>query len=174
MSSGAKAVFLDRDGVINHTVFRRGAQRAPQDLSEWAWVEGVHETLHSLAQRGYTLVVCTNQPDVSRGWQTREQVDAFHELIVAELPIARVYACFHDNAADCACRKPRPGMLQMASQELGLDLRQSFMIGDRVSDIEAGKAAGCRTIHLRHTEDEPRSEADHDISALRSLLDIIV
>src|ERR1700712_2802102 len=111
-----KAVFLDRDGVINQTVIRRGAQRAPQDLSEWAWIEGVHETLQALSARGYLLFVCTNQPDVVRGWQTREQVDAFHALIERELPVARIYACFHDNHADCVCRKPRPGMLLQAQQ----------------------------------------------------------
>src|ERR1700755_2314749 len=104
-----KAVFLDRDGVINHTVLRRGAQRAPQDLSEWTWVAGVHDTLRELAARGYSLFVCTNQPDVVRGWQTREQVDEFHALIERELPVTRIYACFHDGAAACECRKPRPG-----------------------------------------------------------------
>jgi hypothetical protein len=106
MSASIKAVFLDRDGVINQTVFRRGAQRAPQKLSEWAWIDGVHETLRELSARDYTLIECTNQPDVVRGWQTREQVDAFHALIERELPVSHIYACFHDNIAACLCRKP--------------------------------------------------------------------
>ena len=123
-------------------------------------------------ERGYLLVVCTNQPDVSRGWQTREQVDEFHALIQRELPVARIYACFHDNAAACACRKPKPGMLQDASRELGIELERSFMVGDRASDIEAGRAAGCRTIYLRQDSDAS-SGADHEIGTLRELLEII-
>jgi D-glycero-D-manno-heptose 1,7-bisphosphate phosphatase len=169
-----RAVFLDRDGVINHTVLRRGAARAPQDLSEWVWIDGVHETLATLRARGYLLFVCTNQPDVSRGWQTREQVDVFHALVARELPIARIYACFHDNEADCACRKPRAGMLLEAHAEFSVDLAHSFMVGDRASDIEAGRSAGCRTVHLRHDDDRsPATGADHEIRALAELLAII-
>jgi D-glycero-D-manno-heptose 1,7-bisphosphate phosphatase len=174
MGADAKAVFLDRDGVINQTVFRRNAQRAPQDMSEWAYLEGVHVTLGQLHARGYLLIVCTNQPDVSRGWQTREQVDEFHRMIERELPIARVYACFHDQADGCGCRKPKPGMLLQGGAEFGVDLSRSFMVGDRPTDIEAGRAAGCRTIYLRHAGDaEPAPAADHEIRTLRELLDLI-
>ena len=171
--STKKAVFLDRDGVINQTVFRRGAQRAPQDLSEWAWIEGVHETLRSLAGRGYTLIVCTNQPDVIRGWQSRAQVDEFHALIQRELPVTRIYACFHDDAAACACRKPRPGMLHQAERELGVELSSSWMVGDRPSDIDAGRAAGCRTVLMRGEVYAGLAPADHEIHKLSDLLSII-
>jgi D-glycero-D-manno-heptose 1,7-bisphosphate phosphatase len=173
MPVAPKAVFLDRDGVLNHTVFRRGAQRAPQDLSEWRWIDGVHETLNALRERGYALFVCTNQPDVSRGWQTREQVEEFHRLIERDLPVTRIYACFHDNAADCACRKPKPGMLLQASLDFGIELSRSFMVGDRASDIEAGRAAGCSTIHFRHADDLTPAAADHEIRELRQLLALI-
>jgi D-glycero-D-manno-heptose 1,7-bisphosphate phosphatase len=174
MSSSVKAVFLDRDGVINATIVRRGKPRAPQDLSEWVWIDGVHETLAALRARGYLLIVCTNQPDVSRGWQTREQVDEFHALVERSLPVARVYACFHDNEAACACRKPAPGMLLAGSAEFSVDLAQSFMVGDRASDIEAGRAAGCRTIYLRHPDDSAAPcGADHEIERLPQLLDLI-
>jgi D-glycero-D-manno-heptose 1,7-bisphosphate phosphatase len=174
MTAPLKAVFLDRDGVINATVVRRGKPRAPQDLSEWVWIEGVHETLAELRARGYLLVVVTNQPDVSRGWQTREQVEVFHQLVERTLPVARIYACFHDSAELCACRKPKPGMLLAARAEFGIELGSSFMVGDRDSDIEAGRAAGCRTIYLRHEGDcAPPTGADHEIRALRELLTII-
>ena len=168
-----KAVFLDRDGVINQTVFRRGAPRAPQDLTEWVWITGIHDTLAALTARGYVLLVCTNQPDVARGWQTREQVDLFHRLIERELPISRVYACFHDNEAACECRKPKPGMIVQGAADYDIDLGLSFMIGDRATDIEAGRAAGCSTIHLRHADDVRLTvPADHEVTALRELLDI--
>jgi D-glycero-D-manno-heptose 1,7-bisphosphate phosphatase len=143
-------------------------------MREWAWVEGIHETMRELSARGYVLVVCTNQPDVTRGWQTREQVDAFHALIERELPVARIYACFHDNAAACDCRKPRPGMLLQAARELGIGLGSSWMVGDRSTDIEAGRAAGCRTVLLRNASAEDEAQAEHEICALRELLGIIL
>lgn len=173
MGASSKAVFLDRDGVINHTVVRRGARRAPQDLSEWVWMESVHATLRTLRERGYELFVCTNQPDVSRGWQSREQVEAFHQLLQRELPLTRVFACFHDEADGCLCRKPKPGMLLAASVEFGVQLTRSFMVGDRASDIEAGRSAGCTTIHLRHPHDSAVPDADHEIRSLDELLQII-
>lgn len=169
-----KAVFLDRDGVINHTVFRRGAQRAPQDLSEWAWIDGVHDTLRALSARDYALIVCTNQPDVVRGWQTREQVDVFHALIERELPVSRIYACFHDGAEACECRKPKPGMLLQAARELEVDLAASWMIGDRSSDVEAGRAAGCRTVLMHGAARVEPASADHEIRTLGELLAIIL
>lgn len=170
----AKAVFLDRDGVINRTYFRKGAQRAPQDLSELAYLEGVEETLRTLHARGYLLVVCTNQPDVSRGWQRMDQVVEIHQRIEADLPIARIYACFHDDAVACGCRKPKAGMLLQGSRELGIELSCSWMVGDRWKDIEAGRAAGCRTIYLRHDYDaEPSHDPDYEIRSIPELLTII-
>jgi D-glycero-D-manno-heptose 1,7-bisphosphate phosphatase len=169
-----EAVILDRDGVINHTVLRRGKERAPQDFSEFVWVEGVHEVLAGLHARGYLLLVCTNQPDVVRGWQRREQVDAFHAHIQAQLPIAHVYACFHDTSAACSCRKPLPGMLLEAARAFDLDLARSYMVGDRDGDIAAGRAAGCTTVHLRHPDAQAAEPAaDHEIRALSELLRVI-
>jgi D-glycero-D-manno-heptose 1,7-bisphosphate phosphatase len=174
MSSRPKAVFFDRDGVINTTVFRKGAHRAPQDMTEFAYVEGVKPTLDALHARGFVLLVCTNQPDVARGWQDRDMVLAFHRKIELDLPVARIYACFHDDTDDCSCRKPKPGLLLQGSDEFDLDLSQSWMIGDRWKDIEAGRAAGCRTVYMRHEHDvQPSHEPDYEIRRLEQLLDII-
>jgi D-glycero-D-manno-heptose 1,7-bisphosphate phosphatase len=174
MNARAKAVFLDRDGVINRMYFRKGAYRSPQAMSEWAYFDGVHSTLEALRDRGYLLIVCTNQPDVARGWLAREQVDEFHRDIEARLPVTRIYACFHDDASACVCRKPKPGMLLQGSQEFDVDLARSWMVGDRWKDIEAGRAAGCRTIYLRHDYDrEASGGADFEIRVLPELLDII-
>jgi len=138
MALRAKAVFLDRDGVINLTVFRKGAHRAPADLSEFTYVSGLEPTLEALKSRGYVLIVCTNQPDVARGWQPRAIVDAFHAKIQRDLPVSRIYACYHDDEHDCLCRKPKPGMLVQGSEDFEIDLTQSWMVGDRWKDIEAG------------------------------------
>ena len=133
----------------------------------------LHQTLERLHTRGFVLCVCTNQPDVSRGWQSRSQVDEFHALILRELPVTQVYACFHDNAHDCDCRKPKPGMLLAAALAHDIDCARSFMVGDRPGDIEAGRAAGCTTIYLRHPGKPAVSDADHEISALSQLLPLI-
>src|SRR6201999_2613535 len=117
----AKAGFFDRDGVINRPIVRDGKPKAPQDFSEFAFMDGAAEVLHTLAARGYILLVVTNQPDAARGWQRREQVDAFHEHIARELPVARIYSCFHDNVHACECRKPKPGMLLQGGREFGLN-----------------------------------------------------
>lgn len=170
----AKAVFFDRDGVINVTVFRNGAQRAPQDMREFAYVEGLEATLPVLRDRGFVLLVCTNQPDVARGWQARDQVLEFHARIQRELPISGIYSCFHDDAHDCECRKPKPGLLLQAGADFNVDYARSFMIGDRWKDIEAGRAAGCRTVYLRHPHDASDAHhPDHEIRSVSELLSII-
>jgi D-glycero-D-manno-heptose 1,7-bisphosphate phosphatase len=170
----AKAVFLDRDGVINVPIIRDGLPFAPQTASEFAWMDGLHDTLAQLRARGFLLMVCTNQPDVARGTQNREQVEVFHRKIEAELPIARVYACFHDNHHACVCRKPKPGMLLQGGADFDIDMAQSWMVGDRVGDIAAGKAAGCRTIFVRHDYDtKSQPQADFEVTDVPGLLDII-
>jgi D-glycero-D-manno-heptose 1,7-bisphosphate phosphatase len=168
-----QAVFLDRDGVINRPIFRDGKPRTPKDFSEFAFMDGAHDVLRELRARGYLLVVCTNQPDVARGWQRREQVDEFHVHIERELPVARIYACFHDDADRCRCRKPKPGLLLQAQSELRIDPSQSWMVGDRQSDIDAGRAAGCRTVFMRHEYNPGPHDADHEIAQLSGLLDLI-
>ena len=169
-----KAVFLDRDGVINKPIVRNGSPFAPKDMSEFAFMDGIHETLAELRARGYLLLACTNQPDVARGWQPIEIVEEFHRHILAELPIARVYACFHDNEHACECRKPKPGMLLQGSREFDVDLSRSWMVGDRWKDIVAGREAGCRTVYVRHGYDEqPARDPDYEIRSMIELLDII-
>jgi D-glycero-D-manno-heptose 1,7-bisphosphate phosphatase len=102
--------------------------------------------LARLADAGFTLIVVTNQPDVARGTQCRQRVEEINARLRAELPLLDVRTCYHDNADGCGCRKPRPGLLFQAALDFGLDLRRGFMIGDRWSDVEAGRVAGCRTV----------------------------
>jgi D-glycero-D-manno-heptose 1,7-bisphosphate phosphatase len=103
-----------------------------------------------LKAAGFQLIVATNQPDVGRGTLDQKIVEAIHARMCRELPIDRVEVCYHAGrgAVDCDCRKPRPGMLLRAAQALGIDLAQSWMVGDRWRDIDCGHAAGCRTIFI--------------------------
>jgi D-glycero-D-manno-heptose 1,7-bisphosphate phosphatase len=141
-------VFLDRDGVLNQSFVRDGVSCPPANLEELVILPGVAEGLALLAAQGLMLVVVTNQPDVARKTQTQTFVEAINARLCAELPLDAVYVCYHDNADHCSCRKPQPGLLIQAATEHSLDLQHSFMIGDRWSDIEAGRAAGCITMLL--------------------------
>lgn len=169
-----KAVFLDRDGVINQPIIREGRPYPPERWSEFVWMDDVQDTLRILHSRDYLLFVVTNQPDVARGRQPLAAVEAFHKKIREELPITAIYVCIHDDADKCGCRKPKPGMLLEASRDYGVDLSRAWMVGDRWRDIEAGQAAGCRTIFLDHHYLERKPGAPtHTIHQLRQLLTFI-
>lgn len=147
-----RAVFLDRDGVINQAIVREGKPFPPADLSELRILPGVPEALARLRAAGFRIVVVTNQPDVARGRQTREMVEHIHTALMtggahgAALPLDDIRVCYHDDGDDCDCRKPAPEMLIAAARSMHLDLVASFMVGDRWRDIEAGRRAGCTTI----------------------------
>jgi D-glycero-D-manno-heptose 1,7-bisphosphate phosphatase len=141
-----RAVFLDRDGVLNRGVMQDGHPFAPVDVAEFQLMPGVAEALASLSAAGFLLIVATNQPDVARGRATRAGVEAIHEWMRRHLPLAAIRVCFHDDADLCACRKPKPGLLVAAAVDYEIQLERSFMIGDRWRDIGAGKAAGCTAI----------------------------
>lgn len=154
-----RAVFLDRDGVINAAILREGKPYPPQTPAELVILDGVAGALRELKHAGFALVVVTNQPDVARGTQRRDVIDAMHARLQGELPLDAVYCCFHDDADHCACRKPAPGLLLDAARDLDLDVSASFIVGDRWRDIEAGTAAGCRTIFVDYgyAERQPRA-----------------
>lgn len=142
---GSPAIFLDRDGVIIESRAVPGGSAPPTSVDDVAIIPGAGDALATLRAAGYCLVVVTNQPDVARGSTSRAEVDAINEVLRRELPLDAIYVCFHDGPA-CACRKPRPGLLLDARHDLDLDLRRSWMIGDRWVDIAAGAAAGIRTV----------------------------
>src|SRR3954469_11382404 len=145
-----RAVFLDRDGVINRATVRDGKPYAPDSIDELEVLAGVPDALLKLRDAGFRLIVITNQPDVARGTQTRETVEAMHVRLMSELPVDDVVACYHDDDDRCDCRKPKAGALIDAAQRHGVDLKRSFMVGDRWRDIEAGQRAGCRCLFVDH------------------------
>ena len=142
------AVFLDRDGVINANLEHNGRPVAPRSLAEFQLLPSVEESVRRLKRRGYLVIVVTNQPDMADGLTPRATVEAMHDIIRAELAVDDIRTCFHNDAAGCDCRKPKPGMILKAAAEHGVDLPRSYVIGDRWRDIEAGRAAGCCTIFI--------------------------
>jgi D-glycero-D-manno-heptose 1,7-bisphosphate phosphatase len=140
------AVFLDRDGVINKTMVHSGVSHPPAHLGDFEFLPGVIGAVRQLADAGWPMVVVTNQPDVARGLQTRERVEEMNRHVLQHLPVLEVLACYHDSGDNCACRKPRPGLLLEAAERWRLDLQRSVMVGDRWSDVVAGQAAGCTAL----------------------------
>jgi D-glycero-D-manno-heptose 1,7-bisphosphate phosphatase len=172
-----RAVFLDRDGVINRALERESKPFAPASLNEFEILPEVPTACAKLKAAGFLLVVATNQPDVGRGTLKQEIVEKIHAHLMAELPIDCVEVCFHpgQGQSDCDCRKPRPGMLLRAARELNIDLAQSWMVGDRWRDVDCGHAAGCRTIFIdRGYAEELKQKPDFSAGNLAVAADIIL
>lgn len=153
-----RAVFLDRDGVINRAVVRDGKPYPPGRMEDLEILPGVQEALSRLHAAGFRLIVVTNQPDVARGTQRRDVIDAMHASLAAALPLDDFRVCDHDDGDDCTCRKPKPGLLEDAAREAGVSLVDSFMVGDRWRDVEAGQRAGCTTVFIDRQYAERRPE----------------
>lgn len=170
-----RAVFLDRDGVINRADVRDGRPYPPPDLAHMEVLPGVTEALQALHDAGWLLIVVTNQPDVARGTALRADVEAIHEHLGRHLPIDEFRTCYHDTPDACACRKPQPGALLQAGQEHDIDLSASWMVGDRWRDVEAGERAGCRTAFIDYGYAEPRpARADLTVGSLAEAARILL
>jgi D-glycero-D-manno-heptose 1,7-bisphosphate phosphatase len=166
-----RAVFLDRDGVINVNIERDGRLVAPTTLEDFRLVPGVEEAVHRLKSAGLLVIVVTNQPDIATGRTSRETVEAMHDLLRARLAIDDIQTCTHVDADRCICRKPKPGMILQAADDWQIDLSRSYLVGDSWRDIEAGRTAGCSTILvLSGYQQEKSSDPD---KAVRSLTDAV-
>ena len=166
-----RAVFLDRDGVINEAVVRRGKPYAPASPAETRIVDDAPQALGLLKKAGFQLAVISNQPDVARGTQTREAVEAINALLARQLPLNLFEICYHDDADGCECRKPKPGLIYRSAKALSVDPASGFVIGDRWRDIEAGRTAGCRTVWIDRGYEE-KQPIGYDFRA-NSLFDAV-
>lgn len=162
-----RAVFLDRDGVVNRNEVRDGRPYGPQSVDDFVVLPGVGEAAAALRAAGYLVIVATNQPGLAR-----ETVEAMHAKMRRTVPLDDILVCPHAEADNCDCRKPKPGLLLDAAREHGISLPDSWMVGDRWRDVEAGKAAGCRTVFIDHGyTNEPRPR-DPDV-VVRSLAEAL-
>jgi D-glycero-D-manno-heptose 1,7-bisphosphate phosphatase len=141
-----RGLFLDRDGIVNKAIVRNGKPYSPRTLSEFELYSHIKPIVEQARRANFLVFVVTNQPDVGRGEVSQEAVEVLHQHTLKQLPIDKIYCCFHAQDGLCNCRKPAPGLLLQAALEFNLELSQSIMIGDRWKDIVAGQAAGCRTI----------------------------
>jgi D-glycero-D-manno-heptose 1,7-bisphosphate phosphatase len=162
-----RAVFLDRDGVINRAIVCEGRPHPPSSLADLELLPGVPQALRALKAGGYFLVVVTNQPDIARRIAPRTVAEEMNRWLRVRLPLDAVLMCAHDDSDQCGCRKPRPGLILQAARDLGIDCRESFMVGDRWKDMEAGRRAGCRTFFVDHGyEEQPPDSYDFRVGSL--------
>lgn len=170
-----KAVFLDRDGVINDAIIINDKPYAPCSIEELSLSDEVLPSLAKLKEDGYLLIVATNQPDVARGKVTKTTVESIHQLLMKQLPLDEIFVCYHDESDHCHCRKPLPGLILDAAKKYQIDITQSFMIGDRWKDITAGQCAGCKTIWIdRHYAEQKPTNADAIVNSIAEASDYIV
>src|SRR5258708_16232402 len=157
-----KAVFLDRDGVINRKASEGDYVVLWEDMKI---LPGVPEAITLLNRAGYRVIVVSNQRCVAKGVITITDVEALHRRLSAHLSgsgatLDAIYYCPHENDPPCDCRKPKPGMLLAAARDHQIDLGSSWMIGDSMADIEAGRKVGCRTVLLASGDSSPASKPD--------------
>ncbi|TMJ01401.1 MAG: HAD family hydrolase [Alphaproteobacteria bacterium] len=170
-----RAVFLDRDGVLNKAYVRNGKPLSPDTIDEMIIVPDAAEALGRLRKHGFRLLLATNQPDIARGRLTRDQVEAMNAHLRSKVPLDAVEVCPHDDADGCGCRKPKPGLLLNAAKRDGIALDESFMIGDRYRDIEAGHSAGCRTVLIGNGYGETfKAQPDAEFATLTEAADWIL
>jgi len=146
--SPRRAVFLDRDGVLNRSLFVNDLPQAPTRVEDFEILPGVADALSHLHLAGFLNVVVTNQPELATGELLPAALDEMHKILRESVDLDAIYVCPHKEGDGCTCRKPKPGLLLDAAAQLGIDLKSSVMIGDRWRDVGAGQAAGCRTFFL--------------------------
>jgi D-glycero-D-manno-heptose 1,7-bisphosphate phosphatase len=171
-----KVVFLDRDGVLNQAVVRHGKPYPPANAAELVFTPNAKEALQELKAQGFLLLVVTNQPDVAKGITTRAAVEEINRKLASELPVDDVFVCYHQDSDHCDCRKPKPGMILQGARKHNVDLAESFMVGDRWRDVEAGQNAGCRTVFIDggYEERQPARPADATVHSLKEVADWIL
>ena len=170
-----RAVFLDRDGVVNLAYTRSGKSYPPKDLSQLIILPNVEESVKNLTKFGFVVVVVTNQPDISNGNSSYEILNAVHKEISSRTGIENFYVCPHIDSDNCTCRKPKPGLILKAAKDLNLDLRKSYMVGDRWRDVGAGQSAGCKNFFIDYNYCEKRPvEPFITVSSLLQATEIIL
>ena len=143
-----RAIFFDRDGVLNELVKRDGGHYSPRDSSSFKIISNSIEVTKYTKSLGYLNIVISNQPDVARGYLNRTELVKMTKVLFNELMLDDVFYCTHDDSDLCNCRKPAPGLFIQAAEKWKIDLQKSYMIGDTWKDIEAAKNANVNSLLL--------------------------
>lgn len=145
-----RAIFLDRDGVLNYQVDRDGVPVSPRRVDDFRLIETAVPAVRNLSRAGFLCIVITNQPDLGRGLISDTDIEAMHYQLKLSAPIDAIYVCGHIGSDGCECRKPKPGMILRAEVEHDVDLTRSWLIGDRWVDIAAANEVGVKAVLVEH------------------------
>jgi len=164
-----KAVFFDRDGVLNELIDRDGGYYSPQNTSDFILSERARDTINKLKKLNYLSIVVSNQPDISRGKLKKTELDQMTKLLFNRLLVDDVFYCIHDDIDNCNCRKPLSGLIIKAKQKWKINLSKSYMVGDTWKDGESAKKVNLKFILLSRNYNLDYNCSDR----INSLLDII-
>jgi|TARA_Y100000310_G_C20680091_1_gene815406 D-glycero-D-manno-heptose 1,7-bisphosphate phosphatase len=167
-----KAVFFDRDGVLNELISRDGGFYSPRSVEDFQLVPEAEDVINTIKSEGYLCIAVSNQPDVSRGYLERSELNRMTQILSSTLQVDDVFYCRHDDSDECVCRKPAPGLLFQAKEKWNLGLGHSLMVGDTEKDLEAAERAGVNfflldCIYNRSVQTEKR------IASLRDIIDFL-
>ena len=170
---GKSAIFLDRDGIVNKAIVKNNKPYSPQNFEELELVTGIRQLIEFLKHK-YLIFVVSNQPEVARGNQNKEDVETINDYLSSQLSIDSFLICFHDDQDFCNCRKPKAGLILWAAEKYDIDLKSSWVIGDRWRDIEMGKKVGCKTIFVNYNYDETQPlKPDFIVKSINEIFIII-
>lgn len=168
-----RAIFFDRDGVINKAIVEEGRPFSPRTFEEFELVDNIGDLLELCRKEGFLNIIITNQPDISRGLIDENSLRKMHKFIKKNMSVDDILVCPHTDTDNCYCRKPKPGMLLAAADKWNIDLNGSFLIGDQWKDMEAGRNAGCTTI-LIDCHYNKGVDSDFRIGDLSSAIEIFL
>ena len=169
-----KAVFLDRDGIINQVVYHDDINKpsSPWKMEEFKLIDGIKKHLDELKKNGFLIFIISNQPDIKRGNVDKETAEKINKILYEKFPIDDIMVCPHDDLDNCSCRKPKPGMIIELSKKWNVDIKKSFLIGDSWKDIGAGKNAGVKSILIDKSYNQ-EVESEHRVENLKSAIELI-
>jgi D-glycero-D-manno-heptose 1,7-bisphosphate phosphatase len=165
-----RAVFFDRDGVLNELISRNGSFYSPQTFKDFHIVGEAKDVVNRVRNMGFLAIVISNQPDISRGKLKQSELDKMTTLLTDKLNIDDIFYCTHDDNNDIGCRKPAPGLFFIAQKKYNINFNESFMIGDTWKDVKAAKNAGIATTILLDTK---YNKDLKEVIRVKKILDVI-
>ena len=158
-----KAIFLDRDGVINKVILKNNKPYSPLLFKDFVINEQIPNLLEFLKMKGFLLIVITNQPEIKRKNLKYTELNQMHEFIKSHLKVDAIYCCDHDDDDGCSCRKPDIGLFKKAQKDFNISNKISYMIGDRYKDMIAAKNFGCKSVLINKNYDEKIIPGDYEV-----------
>ena len=167
----SKAIFFDRDGVLVTSIIKNRKPFAVKKVADFKIYKNASNLINKVVNKGYKIFIITNQPDVEKSSITLKVLNKMHKKLSKKIKVDKIFTCIHKPETNCKCRKPSPFMIKKATKIYNINLKKSFVIGDRKSDIESGFKAGCKTIFIdRNYKEKKPSKQNYTVKNLSSAI----